>query len=464
MIIEDPDIVQKINEKLSPQIRVWGVETTTSGFNCYNLVDSRVYEYLMPSYCLLPPHPSTHLGRKIVELAEKAGELDDVKARQEEVTGWWEEVDQTYIKPILDSVPEDVREIVQKSLFWYEPEQGDANQGDADASTTPAPAPAAETKDESAQEKPTEKIPFKMTPQQQMVTDTIKAIKAAYIKARKNYRVPAARVARLQECLSHYEGTKNFHNFTVQKTFKDASAKRHIKSFKVNPEPVVINGTEWLSLKVHGQSFMMHQIRKMVAMAALIVRAGCTPDRMLDTYGPDRIAIPKAPGLGLLLERPIFDNYNSKAEGLGRNPIDFDKYATAMNEFKQRDIYDRIFREEEETTQLVISNPDSAVVIKLTTSNTDSAPFSTTLIITRKIISCISLLVVSRLLNLLQLPLTARKTRRLPLEIKPRTLRRMSLLLLNLKKRIILPLKRRVINRDLGCKSYSRCQNKRNIS
>lgn len=351
MIIEDPDIVQKINEKLSPQIRVWGVETTTSGFNCYNLVDSRVYEYLMPSYCLLPPHPSTHLGRKIVELAEKAGELDDVKARQEEVTGWWEVVDQTYIKPILDSVPDDVREIVQKSLFWYEPEQGDANQGEEGASTTPAPAPVPETNDEPTQEKPTEKIPFKMSPQQQMVTDTIKAIKAAYIKARKNYRVPAARVARLQECLSHYEGTKNYHNFTVQKTFKDASAKRHIKSFKVNPEPVVINGTEWLSLKVHGQSFMMHQIRKMVAMAALIVRAGCTPDRMLDTYGPDRIAIPKAPGLGLLLERPIFDNYNSKAEGLGRDPIDFDKYATAMNEFKQRDIYDRIFREEEETTQ-----------------------------------------------------------------------------------------------------------------
>jgi tRNA pseudouridine38-40 synthase len=119
----------------------------------------------------------------------------------------------------------------------------------------------------------------------------------------------------------------------------------------VNPEPIVINGTEWLSLKVHGQSFMMHQIRKMVAMCALVVRSGCTPDRIKDTYGPDRIAIPKAPGLGLLLERPIFDNYNSKAKTLDRDPIDFEKYATAMNEFKQREIYDRIFREEEDTTQ-----------------------------------------------------------------------------------------------------------------
>ncbi|KAJ5988479.1 TRNA pseudouridine synthase [Penicillium waksmanii] len=349
MIIEDPDIVEKINEKLGPQIRVWGVEPTTSGFNCYQLVDSRVYEYLMPSYCLLPPHPSTFLGQKIVELADKTGQTDDLKSRQEEVAGWWEEVDKTYIKPILDNVPEDVRAIVQKSLFWYDAEQAAAQEAETDAEAEATP----ETKDESPENpsEPAEKKPFKMTPQQQMVTDTVKAIKAAYIQAKKGYRVPSSRVTRLQECLTQYEGTQNFHNYTVQKTHKDPSAKRHIKSFKVNPEPIVINGTEWLSLKVHGQSFMMHQIRKMVAMCALVVRSGCTPDRIKETYGPDRIAIPKAPGLGLLLERPIFDNYNSKAKTLDRDPIDFEKYAAVMNEFKQREIYDRIFREEEDTTQ-----------------------------------------------------------------------------------------------------------------
>lgn len=351
MIIEDADIVQKINEKLSPQIRVWGIEQTTSGFNCYQLVDSRVYEYLMPSHCLLPPHPSTHMGHKIVELAEQAGELDALKSRQEEVEGWWEEVDKTYIKPILDNVPEDVREIVQKSLFWYDPEQGDSNEDETSAKPEPETTPQTTDESKETPSEPAEKKPFKMTPQQQMVNDTVKAIKAAYIKARKNYRVPASRVARLQECLQRYEGTKNFHNYTVQKTHKDPSSKRHIKSFKVSPEPVVINGTEWLSLKVHGQSFMMHQIRKMVAMAALVVRSGCTPDRINDTYGPDRIAIPKAPGLGLLLERPIFDTYNDRAQGLGREKINFDKFASAMNEFKQREIYDRIFREEEDTVQ-----------------------------------------------------------------------------------------------------------------
>ncbi|KAJ5084188.1 TRNA pseudouridine synthase, partial [Penicillium alfredii] len=345
MIVEDPDIVQKINEKLSPQIRVWGIELTSKSFSCYQLCDSRVYEYLMPSHCLLPPHPSTYLGRKIVESAEQAGETDALAARQEEVAGFWEEIDEKHIKPILENVPEDVRQVIQKALYWKENQE--APEGAEDASAV-APEPNEQPPTEQSTET-SEGQPDQMDPRQQLIHDTIKSIKAAYNAAKRNYRVPTSRITRLQECLNQYEGTKNFHNYTIQKTHRDPSSKRHIKSFNVNPTPIVINGTEWLSLKVHGQSFMMHQIRKMVAMAALVVRSGCPPARINETYGPDRIAIPKAPGLGLLLERPIFDGYNVKASSLGREHIDFSKFSKEMDEFKQREIYDRIFREEDET-------------------------------------------------------------------------------------------------------------------
>lgn len=356
MIVEDPDIVKKINEHLSPQIRVWGIELTTSGFSCYQLCDSRVYEYLMPSHCFLPPHPSTYMGKKIVENAEKAGDTDAVNGRQEEVAGFWSKVDEEHIKPILDNVPEDIRKIVQKSIFAEEEQEGEQDKQHQPSSPNaehPTKEPAAESADADQQTAPesgpAEPEVFKMDPRQQLIHDTIKAIKAAYMAAKRAYRIPASRVARLQECLSKYEGTRNYHNYTIQKSYNDPSSKRFIKSFQVNPQPIIINGTEWLSLKVHGQSFMMHQIRKMVAMSALVVRSGCHPDRISETYGPDRIAIPKAPGLGLLLERPLFDNYNLKAEGLGRQPIGFDKFTTEMEEFKQREIYDRIFREEEKT-------------------------------------------------------------------------------------------------------------------
>jgi tRNA pseudouridine38-40 synthase len=51
-----------------------------------------------------------------------------------------------------------------------------------------------------------------------------------------------------------------------------------------------------------------------------------------------------------LLERPIFDSYNAKASSLGRGPVHFERFTKEMDEFKQREIYDRIFREEEQTS------------------------------------------------------------------------------------------------------------------
>ncbi|KAE8138289.1 pseudouridine synthase [Aspergillus pseudotamarii] len=341
LIVEDEDIVQKINAHLSPQIRVWGILVASKSFSSYQMCDSRIYEYLMPSYCFLPPHPSTFLGKKILEIAEKEGDVEAHKARQEEVANYWEEADAKYIQPVLDSLDEDIREVVKNAIYHEKPEdesfeiengeeQTQATEGGADATAKPELTEAEQA-------------------HRRKIIDAVKAVKAAYNTAKRSYRIAPARVARLQEALDKYIGTKNFYNYTIQKLYKDPSAKRHIKSFKVDPNPIIINGTEWLSLKVHGQSFMMHQIRKMVAMATLMVRCGCDPKRIVDSYGPTKIPIPKAPGLGLLLERPIFNGYSKKAEELGKKPIDFQQYATEMNEFKQREIYDRIFREEEET-------------------------------------------------------------------------------------------------------------------
>jgi tRNA pseudouridine38-40 synthase len=180
----------------------------------------------------------------------------------------------------------------------------------------------------------------------------IREVKAAYIQAKKAYRISPLRKQRVQDALSIYTGTRNFHNYTIQKSFTDPSAKRVIRSFKVAPEPVIINDTEWLSLKVHGQSFMMHQIRKMVAMAALVIRCGSPLSRINETYGPENISIPKAPGLGLLLERPVFETYNERAvREYQREKIDFDKFEKEITEFKQKQIYERIFREEERDHQ-----------------------------------------------------------------------------------------------------------------
>ncbi|KAI8721271.1 PseudoU-synth-1 domain-containing protein [Fusarium sp. LHS14.1] len=368
LIIEDEDIIEKINAELPEQIRIWGIQRTNNAFSCYQTCDSRWYEYLMPSYCLLPPHPETFLGRKLTELAKEHGVEDELAASMEDVKDFWSEVEEKEIKPILARLDPETKATVMERMHVAEEAEPEADKEPAKAEEKPASedkpateAPAAET----AAETTTETTEAAADPDA-MQTDSIleshkpknrelgpvdfalRDIKAAYVAAKRRYRISTGRLERLQEALNKYNGTRNFHNYTVQKSYFDASAKRHIKSFVVNPKPIIINNTEWLSLKVHGQSFMMHQIRKMVGLASLIVRCGTPLKRMDESYQNQKMAIPKAPGLGLLLERPVFHNYNRKAtESLGREAIDFGNYEEKIQEFKDKQIYTRIFSVEE---------------------------------------------------------------------------------------------------------------------
>ncbi|KAL8867132.1 MAG: hypothetical protein Q9174_005858 [Haloplaca sp. 1 TL-2023] len=396
MIIEDADIVKKINDNLSPQIRVWGIERTNGSFSAYQLCDSRVYEYLIPTYCFLPPHPESFFSKELVRLAEEAGDLAGYEERQKEVANFWKETEETYIQPHLATLDPELAASVRKKLYDTESETIDLqsavetagstevdgeskdqvssergavnstpNAGTSDCQTVAA-SETHDPKDLSKEENPssdpgkdlsskpdsaakTTQEPIRRT-QPSALELALRTLKNVIISAKKAHRIHPSRLARVQSILDQYIGTQNFHNYTIAKGPRDPSAKRVIKSFTVAPDPILINNTEWLSLKVHGQSFMMHQIRKMVTMAALIVRSGCPKERMRESYGMEKLTIPKAPSLGLLLERPVFDTYNTKIKDKdveGRGEIGFEAYREEMEEFKQREIYERIFREEE---------------------------------------------------------------------------------------------------------------------
>ncbi|KAF2718216.1 pseudouridine synthase [Polychaeton citri CBS 116435] len=429
LIIEDDDIVSKINSHLSPQIRVWGIERTIGSFSCYQACDSRWYEYLIPSHSFLPPHPSSWMAHKCEEHAKEVCDLEAFNERQQEVEGFWEKVEAEQIKPIIDSLDEDIRFEVVRALQGEEEAQAKAAKMDADvkddapvkgggslkqsavakdeisegltedaaiiinepdaAQQPKAEASAngsgqdadsastAQAEGQDGEPTDTQPTPNGKEDQQQSserkatvvsaeydrirrLRDATKRLRTAYIAAKRCYRIPSRRVERIQEALDKYIGTKNYHNFTVQKTFRDPSSKRNIKSFVVNSRPILIGDgpdeqkTEWLSLKVHGQSFMMHQIRKMVGMVALLVRYGSDIPKVMNQAltTADRFSIPKVPGLGLLLERPVFDSYNRiQAVKHDREKLDFDKFDAAIEEFKHREIYERIFREEEESNQ-----------------------------------------------------------------------------------------------------------------
>lgn len=393
LIIEDKDIVEKINSQLSDQIRVWGIQRTIGSFSCYQACDSRWYEYLIPTHSFLPPHPSSFMGKKLVEFAQKENDMEGYHERQAEVANFWAEVEAKNITPILESLDDSIRPLVQEAL--YNIEAIDASPGvdplidatadvegvDLQSATSNAAKQAATIESESSEanmaNRPADEVTdaintikqnephitldndtdgTRTLPEgvinQSALEEAIKALKKTYLDVKKAYRISPVRQARVQAALDNYLGTRKYHNYTVHKKFSDKSAQRYIKSFQVAPKPIIINDTEWLSLKVHGQSFMMHQIRKMVGMAALTVRCGTNPKIMEESFGNTVVRIPKAPGLGLLLERPVFDSYNDRqAKQHDRESIDFTKFNQQIEEFKEREIYQRIFREEAQGNQ-----------------------------------------------------------------------------------------------------------------
>lgn len=94
------------------------------------------------------------------------------------------------------------------------------------------------------------------------------------------YEFGEGELYRLNEILSRYKGTHNFHNFTARIKPEDPSAKRFILSFEAG-KVIEVQGMQFVPCTVIGQSFMLHQIRKMIGLALAIMR-GCVPASIID--------------------------------------------------------------------------------------------------------------------------------------------------------------------------------------
>lgn len=139
----------------------------------------------------------------------------------------------------------------------------------------------------------------------------------------------------LQSALTRYEGTNPFHNFTKGMKPGLPQANRFIEYFRVQ-EPVVIDGVEWIPTQVLGQSFLLHQIRKMISMAIDIAR-GAVPVATLDTAlaRNETVRVAIAPAQGLFLEMSFFGGYNRrKAQNQDLPDLDWSKEGSAKERWE----------------------------------------------------------------------------------------------------------------------------------
>ncbi|XP_054468853.1 tRNA pseudouridine synthase A [Anoplopoma fimbria] len=160
------------------------------------------------------------------------------------------------------------------------------------------------------------------------------------------FRLPPETLQKVNRLFALYKGTHNFHNFTSQKAPSDPSARRYVTEMSCG-EPFINSNIQFAVITVRGQSFMLHQIRKMIGLVIAVTKGYAKEDVMERSWGQDKVDVPKAPGLGLVLERVHYDRYNKRFGGDGLHErLDWDQEEEAIKAFKEAHIYPTIVETE----------------------------------------------------------------------------------------------------------------------
>ncbi|KAG9354839.1 hypothetical protein JZ751_001552 [Albula glossodonta] len=168
-----------------------------------------------------------------------------------------------------------------------------------------------------------------------------------------SYRLDKETLQKVNRLFSCYKGTHNFHNYTSQKGPRDPSARRYIMDM-VCEEPFLRQGMEFAVIKVKGQSFMMHQIRKMIGLVIAVVKGYASESIQQRSWGEEKVDIPKAPGLGLVLEKVHFEKYNKRFGDDGvHEPLVWDQEEEQITAFKEEHIYPTIVETEQDEKSML---------------------------------------------------------------------------------------------------------------
>lgn len=99
---------------------------------------------------------------------------------------------------------------------------------------------------------------------------------------------------------------------------------------------------------------MMHQIRKMIGLVIAVVKGYAQEEIIERSWGEEKVDVPKAPGLGLVLERVHFDRYNKRFGGDGlHETLEWNQEEDAIAAFKEAHIYPSIVETESQEKSMI---------------------------------------------------------------------------------------------------------------
>lgn len=120
-------------------------------------------------------------------------------------------------------------------------------------------------------------------------------------------------LSKLQEYLKKFKGTHNYHNFTKKGNPKEKTNVRYIIDMSVErvskEELESILGkpsiNQYVRFKLHGQSFIYHQIRKMIGSLVQIFQEEHDITFLENAFTFNKTPVWLAPSQGLLLDRVL---------------------------------------------------------------------------------------------------------------------------------------------------------------
>ncbi|KAH6782774.1 Pseudouridine synthase family protein [Perilla frutescens var. hirtella] len=363
--VDPPGFVERLNSHLAPQIRVFGYKRATPSFNAKKFCDRRRYVYLVPVFAL---DPSCHRDResvmasvgsgnelvKCVECSERGRKVFGVMGKrsfESKIVGDGVEVG--------SGISSNSRgELVENNNVGNETGTNDSEHnssienGNVEAPKIEELELVKEDSDETGVL--ADKIVLNSSEKGILDAgidnasgekdDKLECDDAsipAKMEKKSEFCYGEAEKERFNRILKYYEGTHNFHNFTTRTKAEDPAAKRYILSFNANTV-LDIDGIKFIKCEVVGQSFMLHQIRKMIGLAVAVMR-NCSDESLVEKAFEQKVNInvPMAPEVGLYLDECFFSSYNHKWKDT-HEELSMKAYAEEAEAFKMKYIYPHI--------------------------------------------------------------------------------------------------------------------------
>lgn len=160
-----------------------------------------------------------------------------------------------------------------------------------------------------------------------------------------SYRINEKTKEKLTKMLQKYKGTKEFHNYTKQKKRLEGNmGQRYISQIGVK-EFTMVRGIEFARIYIKGQSFLYHQIRKMIGALFMVMQHGAPESYIDESFIMKDMNIPTAPGEGLLLHHV---GYNWKKSRVRQKPMPIPVWEEKLEDVElfRRGLLDQISNDE----------------------------------------------------------------------------------------------------------------------